>query len=960
MKKLIIVLVFILVGILLYFKDTFINKFTINSKKTVISVNNNITKSKSDKRNYRMIILRNGLKALLISDPDTDEAAASMRVFAGSFDEPDDAIGIAHFTEHMLFLGNKKYPGSDYYSNYINSHRGMTNAFTSKDATVYYFNIVDKHLAGGLDIFAQFFISPLFTADLVDKEKNAVDSEYKMHIKNDFWRGYHVDKVTANPSHPYHNFTIGNLETLSSDSNATLRKKVINFYNKYYYSDNMALTIYGSEDLDALQKIVIDKFSDIRQEKTVNRKFDDIPVYNKENLGKLITFKTEGDRYVLEMNFPIANQIKEYHEKPADFIASMLNRKDIGTLHKYLIDKNMINYMSSYHQRITEKMSLFSVEFDLTAKGLNQYDEIVGLTFSYLKLISSNGIDKWRFDEIKHILQTEFNYAENSVPTNNVIKLLENINYMPVEDIITSRKLLLDFNSDNISSVLNKLNPMNMRIILGYKSAETNQVEPYFKVPYKVEDISDNMVNKWFDVAINDYFKLRQENKYVARNISPIFKFSQKNNAPKLVLEDPSRKIWYMPDLLFNKPQINISTMLNTKLFSNNIENSLLSKIYVELLSEYVSSKYASAIDALNLIDISRNKRGLIISLRGYSLSLLAKLISEINTDIMKFIPSSRRFAEIKEEMIRSYNNDKLSSPAFFSYYQSKLILEKNAWSAMEESKAIQQVTFTKMIRFIKTAFNDLFLESFVYGGVNDGELSNDFADTLSKQLNLTSTNDTVYSEQVIDVPAGAYHQILETNNPNHSVLNIYLDDDRNHAATAELLVLSGVLGTKFYEELRTQKQLGYVVHFSHYNISNVIGLWNVLESPGSNEQEINKEINIFTNSSAIKILNNLPNDELSTHKSSLISKLLKKPNNRQEVFKEKLEEIIIKRYDFNRRIVVAKKVSNITKEALLNRYKSLVINPDKRKYISIHTNKSPGNSLNKMKKLDDVLSSKV
>ncbi|NQY44116.1 MAG: insulinase family protein, partial [Legionellales bacterium] len=127
MKKLLILIsLVLLLGMFFYYKDRF---YYIEDNKVVL-VNNDIVKSKSDTRNYRMIVLSNGLRSLLISDPDTDEAAVSMRVFAGSFDEPKNSQGIAHFTEHMLFLGNKKYPGSEYYNNYISKHRGKTNAFT--------------------------------------------------------------------------------------------------------------------------------------------------------------------------------------------------------------------------------------------------------------------------------------------------------------------------------------------------------------------------------------------------------------------------------------------------------------------------------------------------------------------------------------------------------------------------------------------------------------------------------------------------------------------------------------------------------------------------------------------------------------------------------------------------------------------------------------------------------------
>ena len=83
-----------------------ITKMSIQTKK--IQTFDNISKSLSDKRLYKGIILENQLKCLLISDPTTDRAAASMTVNTGSMLDPDQLPGLAHFCEHMLFMGSKK------------------------------------------------------------------------------------------------------------------------------------------------------------------------------------------------------------------------------------------------------------------------------------------------------------------------------------------------------------------------------------------------------------------------------------------------------------------------------------------------------------------------------------------------------------------------------------------------------------------------------------------------------------------------------------------------------------------------------------------------------------------------------------------------------------------------------------------------------------------------------------
>lgn len=63
-----------------------------------------------------------------------------MSVNVGHMDDPTDRAGLAHFLEHMLFLGTEKYPNCEEYRTYLSKHGGSSNAYTSALETNYYFN----------------------------------------------------------------------------------------------------------------------------------------------------------------------------------------------------------------------------------------------------------------------------------------------------------------------------------------------------------------------------------------------------------------------------------------------------------------------------------------------------------------------------------------------------------------------------------------------------------------------------------------------------------------------------------------------------------------------------------------------------------------------------------------------------------------------------------------------------
>ena len=58
----------------------------------------NIIKSPDDDREYRGLVLPNGLKAILVSDPSTDRSAAALDVHVGNMSDPDELQGlVSHF-----------------------------------------------------------------------------------------------------------------------------------------------------------------------------------------------------------------------------------------------------------------------------------------------------------------------------------------------------------------------------------------------------------------------------------------------------------------------------------------------------------------------------------------------------------------------------------------------------------------------------------------------------------------------------------------------------------------------------------------------------------------------------------------------------------------------------------------------------------------------------------------------
>lgn len=290
-----------------------INLSTMTESGKLLRVNN-ITKSQQDNRDYRGLQLSNGLKVLLISDSTTDKAAAAMTVDIGHMSDPDNLPGLAHFCEHMLFLGTEKYPNENAYSTYLSENGGVSNASTYADNTKYYFDVVHNKLDGALDRFAQFFIAPLFTDSATDREINAVNSEHEKNLATDVWRIRQVNKSLADPSHPYSKFGTGNANTLSETPKMlgiNVRKELLKFHEKWYSSNIMCLAVYGRESLDELEAMVIPRFSEIVNKDVVSPRWTNHP-FLPEHYATKVSIVPVKDSRTLTLTFPTGDMDQYY------------------------------------------------------------------------------------------------------------------------------------------------------------------------------------------------------------------------------------------------------------------------------------------------------------------------------------------------------------------------------------------------------------------------------------------------------------------------------------------------------------------------------------------------------------------------------------------------------------------------------------------------------------------------
>ena len=456
----------------------------------------NVQKSPDDTRHYQYLTLDNQLKVLLISDASAEKAAASLDVYVGSRHDPANRQGLAHFLEHMLFLGTKKYPDADSYQKFISENGGSHNAYTSFEHTNYFFNIDNASFAPALDRFADFFVSPLFNADYVQREVNAVESEYRARIKDENRRILDATRQLVNPQHPYRQFTVGGLSTLSS---STVRDDMLDFYQRYYSASRMTLAVIGNYSLAELKRMVLQRFVSVPNN---GSKTEDISEAlfqsNKYSLPVVLAVQSEKPMRQLRFTFAMPDLRHQYRSKPLSFIGNILGHEGEGSLLSILKANGLAEGLATGVGLNYSGGSTFQINIALTASGVEQLKTITDEVFFAINRIrqihlQQPDLTRALFIEQRQLAEMAFRFYQQPAEMSAAMGAAANLHFYPPEKVISGDYDYSEYRPALIASSLARMVPENVLLTLVAQNLpatyKPQQVSPWFAAPYSVNAV---------------------------------------------------------------------------------------------------------------------------------------------------------------------------------------------------------------------------------------------------------------------------------------------------------------------------------------------------------------------------------------------------------------------------------------------------------------------------------------
>ena len=553
--------------------------------------------------------MENGLDVLLVSDPDVDRSATALSVGVGHFFDPKEKMGLAHYLEHMLFLGTKKFPEAGSYKKYLTENSGSSNAYTGGAITNYFFQVSHDGFEGALDRFSDFFKAPLFDKTFAEREVNAVNSEHDKNIRSDGWRANYVASQVAEKGHPIRKFGTGNKETLAGDN----RPALLEFYKKYYAASNMKLAMISNLSLDSQEKTVRKFFSGIPNHPVKLPEID--PNFRRplKDKYRLLKIKMIKDVRSMEIEFPTIRLVDHQGSKPASVIGSILGYEGKGSLLSKLKEEGLVLSLSAGGGSSHDNINSMSINVSLTKKGVKNYQRILELMFSYIKLLKQHGIEEYTFKESQTMAQINFDWKDPDEGMGFVAGRSALMQDYKLQDVETLPFLYTKFDPQVYQAILETLTPENALVVLKTNSVETDQTDKIYGAEFSLTEVGGPSFAKLklpIQVAEMTYPKV---NEFIPNNLKMV------EEKPHLVRDDDLAKIWFQFDDRFKQPKVYMSLRIETPRIYDTVKNSQLSGLYIAAIREGLNEiVYPIQLAGLSY-SLGSGKKGITLAIGGYS-----------------------------------------------------------------------------------------------------------------------------------------------------------------------------------------------------------------------------------------------------------------------------------------------------------------------------------------------------
>lgn len=331
--------------------------------------------------------LKNGIPVLMDKIEGINSVTFGIFVKTGAKNELSGEEGVSHLLEHMMFKGTKTKSAKDI-SEIIDNEGGIINAYTGKENTVYYVQMLSNRLKEGIEVLTDMFLNSTFSEENLEKEKNVVIEEIRMYddipeeIVHDRNTALVIDGVQGN-------VVLGSEKSIREMT----REKLVKYFKEQYRPENIVISIAGNfsyEDISEVLNNGLGTIENISPEREYNGEMEIRSIENKitKDTNQIhLCFNTKGCSLTSDMRYEVAIISNTLAGNMSSRLFQKI-REDRGLAY------SVFSYTSSF-----EEGGLFTVYAGTTKKDYKEVLEIIENEFEDIK---ENGITEYELQKSKN------------------------------------------------------------------------------------------------------------------------------------------------------------------------------------------------------------------------------------------------------------------------------------------------------------------------------------------------------------------------------------------------------------------------------------------------------------------------------------------------------------------------------------------------------------------------------
>ena len=751
-----------------------------------------------------------------------------------------------------------------------------------------------------------------------------MNAELTMARTRDGMRMAQVSAETINPAHPGSKFSGGNLETLSDKPGNPVQQALKDFHEKYYSANLMKAVIYSNKPLPELAKMAADTFGRVLNKESKKPEIT-VPVVTDAQKGIIIHYVPALPRKVLRVEFRIDNNSAKFRSKTDELITYLIGNRSPGTLSDWLQKQGLVEGISANSDPIVNGNSgVLAISASLTDKGLANRDQVVAAIFSYLNLLREKGIDKQYFDELANVLDIDFRYPSITRDMDYVEWLADTMIRVPVEHTLDAVNIADRYDAKAVKERLAMMTPQNARIWYISPKEPHNKTAYFVDAPYQVDKISAQTFADWQKKAADIALSLPELNPYIPDDFS-LIKSEKKYDHPELIVDESNLRVVYAPSRYFSsEPKADVSLILRNPKAMDSARNQVMFALndYLAGLALDQLSNQAS----VGGISFSTNaNNGLMVNANGYP-QRLPQLFQALLEGYFSYTATEDQLEQAKSwynQMMDSAEKGKAFEQAIMP---AQMLSQVPYFSRDERRKILPSITLKEVLAYRDALKSGARPEFMVIGNMTEAQATT-LARDVQKQLGADGSEWCRNKDVVVDKKQSVIFE-KAGNSTDSALAAVFVPTGYDeYTSSAYSSLLGQIVQPWFYNQLRTEEQLGYAVFAFPMSVGRQWGMGFLLQSNDKQPSFLWERYKAFFPTAEAKLRTMKP-EEFAQIQQAVITQMLQAPQTLGEEASKLSKDFDRGNMRFDSRDKIVAQIKLLTPQKLADFFHQAVVEP--------------------------------